>query len=143
MLAWETARQWQAENCMTPFEELLGAHLSCGLVHSTKDCFLLAQEVIWDPELKAIVESRESKDEGQQCQQPNAWFVTLAASGTQVSGLRSQVSPIREFLRVATHPHPYVLWYRAARNRPHNLHSYKWDHLARRVKLETGNLKLE
>jgi hypothetical protein len=44
MLAWEIARQWQEANCMTHFEEILGAHLSCGLVHSTPEVFLLAQE---------------------------------------------------------------------------------------------------
>jgi hypothetical protein len=132
MLAWEIARQWQSENCMTPFEEILGWHLSGGLIYSTRDCFLLAQEVIWDPEQKAIVESRESRVDGQQ---PNAWFVELAASATQVSGFKSQVSPIREFLRVAPRAHEWTLWYRAARNRPHNIHAYKWAHLARRVGL--------
>jgi len=118
---------------MTTFEELLGAHLSCGLVHSTKDCFLLAQEVIWDPELKAIVGSRESKVEGQQ---PNAWFVTLAASGVERRESRVECqNPIREFLRVATRPHEFVLWCRQSQCRPHNIHSYRWDHLARRVGL--------
>jgi hypothetical protein len=124
MLAWEIARQWQSENCMTPFEEILGAHLSCGLVHSTPEVFLLAQEVSWDAE--------KSEIRNQKSEMPNAWFVELAA-GTQVSGLRSQVSPIREFMRVAPRSHEFVLWYRAARNRPHNIHAYKWDHLARRV----------
>jgi hypothetical protein len=83
---------------------------------------------------------RETRVEGQQCQQPNAWFVTLAASGTQVSGLRSHPSPIREFLRVATHPHKFVLWCRQSQCRPHNLHAYKWDHLARRVNLSSPPL---
>jgi hypothetical protein len=122
MLAWEIARQWQSENCMTPFEEILGWHLSCGLVHSTKDCFLLAQEVIWEPEQKAIVEGRGSRVESQQ---PNAWFVQLAAATCH--------NPMREFLRVATRPHRFVLWYRAARNRPHDIHAYRWEHLARKV----------
>jgi hypothetical protein len=122
MLAWEIARQWQEENCMTPFEEILGWHLSGGLVYSTRDCFLLAQEVTWDAEQKAIVESRESRVDGQQS---NAWFVELAAATCH--------NPVREFLRLAPHPHTYVLWYRAARNRPHDIHSYRWNHLARRV----------
>ena len=142
MLSWEIARQWQLENCMTPFEEILGAHLSCGLVHSTPSVFLLAQEVTWDAGQKAIVEGRESRVEGQQ---PNAWFVELAAAGTfsrrgaavtdaeQRPGMQSQRNPVREFMRVAPRSHTYVLWYRAARNRPHNIHAYKWDHLARRV----------
>jgi hypothetical protein len=134
MLAWEIARNWQSENCMTPFEEILGWHLSGGLVYSTRDCFLLAQEVTWDPEQKAIVESRESRVEGQQ---PNAWFVELAAASPTA---QQSNSPIAEFMRVAPRAHTYVLWYRAARNRPHNIHAYKWDHLARRVNLSPSPL---
>jgi hypothetical protein len=129
MLAWEIARQWQAENCMTPFEERLGWHLSCGLVYSTKDCFLLASEVTWDQELKAIVESRESRVEGQK---PNAWFVELAVSAPQLSGFRSQVSPIRQFLQVASRPHEWVLF---RRDNGFKIHTYRWSHLARRVRL--------
>lgn len=132
MLAWETARQWQEANCMTPFEELLGAHLSCGLVHSTPEVFLLAREVRWDPVQKAIIPPSISR----LLSPCNAWFVELAASS-------HHSNPIAEFLRVATRPHEYVLWYRASLNRPHNLHTYKWDHLSRRVKLETGKLKAE
>ena len=132
MLAWEIARQWQAENCMTPFEKILGAYLSTGLVHSTRDCFLLAREVIWDPSQKAIVEGRKSRVEGQQ---PNAWFVELAASAIQVSGFSFQVSPVREFLRVATRPHEFVLWCRQSKNRKHDIHAYRWSHLAKRVGL--------
>ena len=122
MLAWEIARNWQAENCMTPFEEILGAHLSGGLVYSTKDCFLLAQEVTWDPVQKAIVESRESRVEGQQ---PNAWFVELAAATCH--------NPVKEFLRIAPRSHEFVLWCRQSKGRKHDIHSYRWDHLARRV----------
>ena len=50
MLAWEIARQWQSENCMTPFEEILGWHLSGGLIYSTREVFLLAQECHWTGE---------------------------------------------------------------------------------------------
>lgn len=126
---------------MTPFEEILGAHLSCGLIYSTKDCFLLAQECHWTGEemisRRDAEAQRKEQRPGKQTQDlpMNAWFVELAASGTQVSGLRSQVSPIREFMRVAPRAHEWTLWYRAARNRPHNLHAYKWEHLARRVGL--------
>jgi hypothetical protein len=116
MLAWEIARQWQLDNGMTPFEEVLGRHFSCGLVHSTLSVFLLASEVCWDPASGEIGQG-----------EPNAWFVELAAA--------TCTNPIAEFLRVATRPHHYVLWYRAARNRPHNLHAYTWRHLARRVGL--------
>jgi hypothetical protein len=115
MLAWEIARQWQSANCMTPFEELLGWHLSCGLVHSTPSVFLLAQEVNWNLDSKEIVEG----------QKPNAWFVELAAATCH--------NPMKEFLRVATRPHKFVLWCRQSRGRKHDVHAYRWEHLARRV----------
>jgi hypothetical protein len=129
MLAWEIARQWQEANCMTPFEELLGAHLSCGLVHSTPEVFLLAQECHWTG-----TEMISRGDAEARRKELNAWFVELAAASPTV---QQSNSPIAEFLRVATHPLPYVLWYRASRNRPHNLHAYKWDHLARRIGLQS------
>jgi hypothetical protein len=135
MLAWEIARQWQSENCMTPFEEVLGWHLSGGLIYSTKDVFLLARECHWTGE--EMISRRDAEAQGLPI---NAWFVELAASATQVSGFKSQVSPIREFLRVAPRAHEWTLWYRAARNRPHNIHAYKWAHLARRVNLSPSPL---
>jgi hypothetical protein len=131
MLAWEIARQWQSENCMTPFEEVLGAHLSCGLVHSTPSVFLLAQEVTWDPVAKEILQPSAFSLQSS----PNAWFVELAASATQVSGFKSQVSPIREFLRIAPRAHEWTLWCRQSKGRKHDIHSYRWSHLARRVGL--------
>jgi hypothetical protein len=100
---------------MTPFEETLGWHLSCGLVHSTRSVFLLAHEVNWDPFAKEIVQDGL----------PNAWFVQLAAATCH--------SPVREFLRVAARPHDFVLWCRQAPGRPHDIHSYRWAHLAKRV----------
>jgi hypothetical protein len=130
MLAWEIARQWQAANCMTPFEELLGGHLSCGLVHSTPEVFLLAQECHWTG--TEMISRRDAEAQGLPI---NAWFTELAAASPTV---QQSNSPIAEFLRVAPHPHTYVLWYRAARNRPHNIHAYKWDHLARRVGLSVS-----
>jgi hypothetical protein len=105
---------------MTPFEEILGEHLSYGLVHSTPECFLLAREVTWDPVQRAIVEPGPV----------NAWFVELAASS-------DHSFPISEFLRVATRPHEFVLWCRQAMGRKHDIHSYRWDHLARRVGLSS------
>jgi hypothetical protein len=119
MLAWEIARQWQAANCMTPFEEILGWHLSGGLIHSTKDVFLLAQEVTWDPE--------KSEIGNQKSEMPNAWFVELAAGTCH--------NPVKEFLRVAPHSHEFVLWCRQSKGRKHDIHSYRWNHLARRVGL--------
>ena len=142
MLAWEIAHQWQQANCMTPFEELLGAYLSIGLVHSTPEVFLLAREVTWDPVTREILQPSAFSLQPS----PNAWFVELAASGTQVSGFRfagpagashplRHPSPVREFMRVATHPHEFVLWCRQSADRKHDIHAYKWDHLARRVNL--------
>ncbi len=127
MLAWERARQWQQENCMTPFEDVLGSHLSWGLVYSTPSVFLLASQVIWDPVKKEIIADQPLSS----LQQPNAWFVELAASSTNCS-LRS---PICEFLRVASQPLEFCLWRRASKNRVHDIHSYRWDKLASRVGL--------
>ena len=41
---------------MTPFEEVLGWHLSGGRIYSTKDVFLLASEVCWDPVSREILQ---------------------------------------------------------------------------------------
>jgi hypothetical protein len=135
MLAWEIARQWQSENCMTPFEEILGWHLSGGLIHSTKDVFLLAQEVIWDPVSREILQPSAFSLQPS----PNAWFTELAAAGTfSRRGAEAQRNPVKEFLRVAPHPHEFVLWCRQSKGRKHDIHSYKWDHLARRVGLHSS-----
>ncbi len=115
---------------MTPFEEVLGAHLSCGLVHSTPKVFLLAQECHWTGE--EMISRRDAEAQGLPI---NAWFTELAAASPTV---QQSNSPIAEFLRVASHPHEFVLWYRAARNRPHNIHAYHWDHLARKVGLHSS-----
>jgi hypothetical protein len=129
MLAWEIARTWWQDHSPVPFEERLGWHLSCGLVYSTASAFMLASEERWDPEQKAIVDGRESRVESQQ---PNAWFVELAVAA-QVEGRGSRVegqNTIREFLRVAPHPHEWVLF---RRNNGFRIHAYRWSHLARRV----------
>ncbi len=122
---------------MTPFEEVLGWHLSGGLIHSTKDVFLLAQEVTWDPVAKEILQPSAFSQAGPAVAShplrqpsPNAWFVELAAGTCH--------NPVKEFLRVAPRSHEWTLWYRAARNRPHNIHAYKWAHLARRVGMHSS-----
>jgi hypothetical protein len=132
MLAWEIARQWQEANCMTPFEEILGAHLSGGLVHSTPEVFLLAREVTWDPVAKEILQPSAFSLAGPAVAShplrqpsPNAWFVELAAGACH--------NPVKEFLRVAPRSHQFVLWCRQSKGRKHDIHAYKWDHLARRV----------
>jgi hypothetical protein len=124
MPAWMLARQWQEANCMTAFEDRLGWHLSCGLVHSTPSVFLLARECHWTGE--DMVDQQESSLLSLPI---NAWFVELAAATCH--------NPIKEFLRVATRPSKFVLWYRMAAGRPHNLHAYRWDHLARKVGLSS------
>jgi hypothetical protein len=129
MLAWEIAKQWQSANCMTPFEELLGAYLSSGLAHSTPSVFLLAQECHWTG--MEMISRQEAKAQSLPI---NSWFVELAAAGTfSRRGAEPQRNPVKEFMRVATRPHEFVLWYRQSQGRPHNLHAYRWDHLARRV----------
>ena len=136
---------------MTPFEEILGWHLSCGLVHSTPEVFLLAQECHWTGtemiSRRDAEAQRKEQRPGKQTQDlpMNAWFVELAAAGTfsrrgaavtdaeHRPGKQTQSNPVKEFMRVATHPLPYVLWCRQSKGRKHDIHSYKWDHLARRV----------
>jgi hypothetical protein len=122
MLPWEIARAWWQDHSTVPFEERLGWHLSCGLVYSTQSAFMLASEVCWN---------RMEILKGP----PNAWFVELAVAA-QVEGRGSRVegqNTIREFLRVAPHPHDWILF---RRNNGFKIHSYRWSHLARRVGLK-------
>lgn len=115
---------------MTPFEEVLGWHLSGGLIYSTREVFLLAQECHWTGE--EMISRRDAKAQGLPI---NAWFTELAAASVQPSTLdsRPSTSPIREFLRIAPRSHEFVLWCRQSKGRKHDIHSYRWDHLARRV----------
>ena len=109
MTAWQVAKQWQEENDATAtFEELLGAHLSCGLVHSTPNIFLLAGETRWNAE-----EQRFESGE------PNCWFVRLAAAvGRQ--------NACGEFMRIFPHAHAYVAWFRRSGFEPR---IYQWSKL--------------
>jgi hypothetical protein len=102
---------------MTPFEEILGTHLSCGIIHSTPSIFLLAREVTWDPVGHEIIEG-----------DPNAWFVELASSS-------AHATPVREFLRIVPHPHAWALWCRQSPGRKHDIHAYAWNKLSARVGL--------
>jgi hypothetical protein len=109
MIAWEKAKQWQEENDATAtFEELLGWHLSNGLVHATPEVFLLASEARWNAEDQAF-ESGE----------PNCWFVRLAASA-------GHANACGEFMRVFPRPHAYVAWFRRGGFEPR---VYEWDKL--------------
>lgn len=115
MTPWERAKIWQAENSTESFEELLGWHLSCGLVFSTPSVFLLAHETHYDPETNEMTMELP----------PNAWFVPLAASV-------GHANPIAEFLRVATRPHEWACW---CRHNAFRIHAYPWRKLAARVGL--------
>ena len=124
MLPWETARAWWIDHSTVPFEERLGWHLSCGLVYSTRSAFMLASEERWDPVLSTF-DPRPST-------RPNAWFVELAVAA-QVKDRPSRVegqNTIREFLRVAPHPHEWILF---RRNNGFRIHAYRWERFARKV----------
>jgi hypothetical protein len=113
MTAWERAKQWQDEHDATAtFEELLGIHLSSGLVHATPQVFLLAGEVRWNAE-------EQNFEPGE----PNCWFVTLAAAV-------GHANPVREFMRVATRPQQYAAWCRRGSFEPR---VYSWDKLMKKV----------
>jgi hypothetical protein len=112
--AWEIAKQWQEENDSTAtFEELLGWHLSHGLVHASPQVLLLASEVRWNAE-----EGRFESGE------PNCWFVRLAASA-------GHTNPVGEFMRVAPRPQQYAAWCRRGGFEPR---IYDWNKLLRKTR---------
>jgi hypothetical protein len=117
MFAWEIAYQWQQENSITPFEEILGWHFSSGIVHSTPSVFILAHEVTWDACSRKIIKGT-----------PNAWFVELAASACHATA-------VHEFFKIAPHPHQWALWCRQSQGRKHDIHDYRWEKLAKRLRL--------
>jgi hypothetical protein len=110
-----------------PFEERLGWHLSCGLVYSTPSAFLMASEVSWDSDRKAIV-SPDPLLPIPDHPLPNAWYVELAVL---------HESPISLLLKVATRPHEWVLF---RRDNGFKIRAYRWSHLARRVGLHSLRL---
>jgi hypothetical protein len=113
MRAWERAARWQREHGSIPFEDLLGWHLVRGYVWATPEVFMVAREECYDPGADEFVVGPR-----------NCWFVELAA-GT--AGL-----PVREFMRVAPHPLPYVAWCRRNDGR---LRKFSWERLAKKVRL--------
>jgi hypothetical protein len=121
MLAWEIARAWWRDHSTVPFEERLGWHLSCGLVYSTHSAFMLASEERWDPEKSEIRKSGNQEI-------PNAWFVELAV--LQSSTLDARPSTLDLLLRVAPHPHDWVLF---RRNNGFRIHACRWERFARKV----------
>jgi hypothetical protein len=108
MTPWQKAKQWWDNHSTQDFWELVGEHLSSGLVHATPEVFLLASELRWNAE--------EERFEGGE---PNCWFVTLAA-GT------AGTNPVRECLRVAPHPQQYAAWCRRGSFEPR---VYDWNKL--------------
>lgn len=113
MTPWEKAKQWQEDNDATAtFEELLGWHLSNGLVYATPEVFLLASEVRWNAEEQRFEDG-----------EPNTWFVRLAAAV-------GRANPVREFMRVATRPQQYAAWCRRGSFEPR---VYSWEKLMKHV----------
>jgi hypothetical protein len=114
MTPWPLAKQWwDNHNASETFEELLGRHLSGGLIYSTDEVFLLAHETHWT---------------GEECDDdlpPNAWFVTLAASN-------GHANPVREFMRVASRPQQWALW---CRHNTFEIKAHDWAKLAKKVRL--------
>ena len=112
--AWQIAKQWHEKHIPEqPFQDAVVHFLREGLVHSSPEIFLCAQEVHWDG--KAVDVDKE----------PNAWFVYMAASS-------GHANPVREFMRVATRPQKWALWHRRNENQTR---VFAWDALARKVSL--------
>jgi len=113
MTPWQKAKQWQEDNDATAtFEELLGWHLSHGLVHATPQVFLLASEARWNAE-------EESFEIGE----PNCWFIRLAATV-------GRTNPVRECMRVASRPLQYAAWCRRGSFEPR---VYYWEKLMKKT----------
>jgi len=94
MTPWQKAKHWWDNHSTQDFWEAVGEHLSAGYVFSSPELFCLAKELRWDAETQTF-----SYD------QPNCWFVTLAAS-------TGRLNPVSEFLRMTPHPQTYVAWCR-------------------------------
>ena len=114
MTPWERAKLWQTENSTQPFEEVVGWHLSCGVVYSTSQLFLLAHEVHYDPTL-----NQASHD-----QPHNAWFIELAA-------VTRHLNPFCEFMKIAPHPQEWIVFHRRNSFEPH---AYRWSRFASKVR---------
>ncbi len=112
MTPWQKAKAWHEEhNSTETFEELLGWHLSAGVVYSSADAFMLAREVHWNG---------EAVDDGE----PNAWLVELAA-------VSDRADAFGRFMRVVPRPQPWVLWSRRGESR---IRAFRWEHLAKRTR---------
>jgi hypothetical protein len=115
MLPWQLAKAWHDEHIATEtLEELLGWHLSAGVVYSSPDAFMLAREVHWDAQREEIVNDGQS---------PNAWFIELAATV-------GNANAFGRFMRVAPRPQPWVLWCRRGEMR---VRAFNWDKLFKKT----------
>lgn len=112
MTPWQKAKKWWDDHSTQDFWEVVGEHLSAGLVWNSPDCFMLASPLRWNAEEKQFEHGEH-----------NCWFVTLAA-GT------SGTNPIRECLRVAPRPHQYVAWCRRGSFEPR---VYLWEKLIKKT----------
>lgn len=118
MTPWQRAQHWQDEHDPAkPFWELVGEHMSAGYVWSTPAVFLLATEACWNPQ-------EETFEPGA----PNCWFVRLAASA-------GHSNPVREFLRIAPHPHTFAAWCRGT----FDLRVYDFARLTKLTRKMKGN----
>ena len=105
MLAWEKAQKyWKAHMPSESFEQSVGWHMSQGLVHITRNEFLLASEVQLDGRRYTYGQA------------PNAWLVYMACTTEASRGLG-------ELMRVFPHELPWVVW---ARNNENRLRIFDW-----------------
>lgn len=110
--AWQVAKvKYEADHPGKSFERLLGAYIAQnGFVWSSPKSFLLAAKV-------------QVREDGhvEQSDQGDTWFVHLAALTHPAQEAREM---LREFLRLAPHPLPWVAWHRA---KSPGLHRYPWS----------------
>jgi hypothetical protein len=115
MTPWQKAKAWHEEhNSTETFEQLLGWHLSAGVVYSTPDAFMLARQVSWDEERQEVAINDDAP--------VNAWLVELAAGNADAFG---------RFMRVVPRPQPWVLWSRRGESR---IRAFRWDNLAKHTR---------
>lgn len=113
MTPWQLAKQFHDERMTGDFSELLGWYLTCGVVYSAPDAFMLAREVHWDSEQRKVTDDDRK----------NAWFIELAA-GTGGADI------FRRLIAVAHRPQPWVLWCRRGENR---VREFDWKKLLKKV----------
>jgi len=111
---WELARDFQCEHSTKSVEDVLSEHLHGGYIWITPAVFMVACGVQWDGEREEIVHDGSEH---------NAWFIELAACNDGSNF-------IAEFMRVAPHPQPWVLWCRRGEMR---VRAFRWNKLMKKV----------